>query len=83
MPSLLGGGNIIGFIRQIASSFPWEWWNSYLRDYSIGYDQEILNCLIKITFLKVKMPIRLSIKSMFGIMDFSTSNTFLGLQSSF
>ena len=83
MSSLVGGGSIIGFIRQIASSFPWEWWKSYLKDYFIGDDQKILNCMIKITFMKVKMAIRLGIKSMFGIMDFSTSNTILGLQSSF
>ena len=50
-----------------------------MTGYLTGADQTIPNWLIKITFLgKVETTVRLSIKSRFGIMGFSTSDSILG-----
>ena len=51
-----------------------------MTGYLIGTDQKIPNWLIKITFLrKVETTIRLGIKSRFGVMGFSPSDTILSL----
>ena len=53
---------------------------TYVTYYLIGADKKIPNWLIKITFWrKIKTTIRLGIKSKFGIMSFSTSDTILDL----
>ena len=49
-------------------------------DYLTGADQNIPNWSIKMTYLKeAEIAVRSNIKSRFGIMGFSTSNTILGL----
>ena len=56
---------------------------SHLTDYFSDIHQKIPDLLIKITFLgKVKIVVRLGIKSRFGIMGTGTSETILGMQFS-
>lgn len=50
-----------------------------MTDYFSGVDQNIPDWLFKITFLvKVKTAFKSDIKSRFGIMSFSTSDTIFG-----
>ena len=63
----------IGFIMQITSFSSAGIEGAHWTDYLIGTHQKIPDWLIKILHLrKVKIAIRLGIKSKFGIMGFST-----------
>lgn len=70
-----------GFIMQIASWMEGgelEW--AQATDYLIDIDQNIPSWLFEIMFLgEVKRAIRSVIKSWFGILGFSISDTMLGL----
>lgn len=69
-----------GFIMQIASWMGGELEWAQATDYLIDIDQNIPSWLIEIMFLgEVKRAIRSGIKSWFGILGFSISDTMLGL----
>ena len=77
----MGKGIIKTFIMHIISSSWGAGWGMervHMTDYLFGADQKI--SLVKITFLgKVEIATKSSIKTRFGIMGFSTSDTILGL----
>lgn len=53
---------------------------AYPADYFTGVEQKISDWLIKILFLQEVETISSGIKSSFGIMDFSTSNSIVDLR---
>ena len=79
-PYFWGGRERQGFYFVDYLFLLWGMERAHVTDYPIGTGQKIPDCLTKITLLgKVKTAIRAGIKSRFGIMGFSTSDTILGL----